>query len=300
MDFYQIKERSTKNGVLEVYPDFKVCRSSDLMVRGKAFYAIWDEEKGLWSTDEYDVQRLVDKELSEYKEKIASRTDGIIKVKYMSEFSSKIWTEYRSYLNAVSDNSHQLDEKLTFLDTEVKKKDYISKRLSYPLKKGKCDAYNEIIGTLYEKEERVKLEWAIGAVVAGDAKTIQKFIVLYGEAGAGKSTILNIIQKLFAGYYTAFEAKALTSSSNAFSTEVFKTNPLVAIQHDGDLSKIEDNTKLNSIVSHEEMAMNEKYKPTYMARVNCFLFMATNKPVKITDAKSGIIRRLIDVHPSRK
>ena len=31
-----------------------------------------------------------------------------------------------------------------------------------------------------------------------------------------------------------------------------------------------------------------------------FLFMGTNKPVKITDAKSGIIRRLIDVRPSGK
>ena len=61
---------------------------------------------------------------------------------------------------------------------------------------------------------------------------------------------------------------------------MFKANPLVAIQHDGDLSKIEDNTKLNSIVSHEEMTMNEKYKPSYMSKVNCFLFMGTNKPVK--------------------
>ena len=32
--------------------------------------------------------------------------------------------------------------------------------------------------------------------------------------------------------------------------------------------------------------------------MNCFLFMATNRPVKITDAKSGIIRRLIDVKPT--
>ena len=75
--------------------------------------------------------------------------------------------------------------------------------------------------------------------------------MLYGEAGAGKSTMLNIIQKLFEGYYTTFEAKALTSSNNSFSTEVFRSNPLVAIQHDGDLSKIEDNTKLNTIISHE-------------------------------------------------
>jgi energy-coupling factor transporter ATP-binding protein EcfA2 len=297
MDFYQIKERN-RNGLIEIYPDFKVCRSKDLMVRGKSFYAIWDEERGIWSTDEYDVQRLVDADLMDYRERLMSKTDSIVKAKLMSEFSTKAWTEFRNYLNHISDNSYQLDERLTFSNTEIKKKDYVSKRLPYPLEEGSYNAYDELIGTLYEPDERAKLEWAIGAVVSGDSRSIQKFIVLYGEAGAGKSTMLNIIQKLFTGYYTTFEAKALTSASNAFSTEVFKSNPLVAIQHDGDLSKIEDNTKLNSIISHEEMTMNEKYKPSYMARVNCFLFMATNRPVKITDAKSGIIRRLIDVHPS--
>ena len=300
MDFYQIKERSTKNGVIEIYPDFKVCRSKDLMVRGRSFYAIWDEERNIWSTDEYDVQRLVDKDIKAVTEKVKQRTEGEVHPKYMSNFSSGSWASFRRYIQNISDNAHQLDEKLTFINTEVKKRDYISRRLPYPLEPGRYDAYDELIGTLYEGEERSKLEWAIGAVVSGDSRDIQKFIVLYGEAGAGKSTILNIIQRLFPGYYTSFDAKALTGNGNAFATEVFKCNPLVAIQHDGDLSRIEDNTKLNSIVSHEEMTMNEKYKPSYMARVNCFLFMATNRPVKITDGKSGIIRRLIDVRPSGK
>lgn len=298
MDFYVIKEKSTKRGIREIFPDFRVGRSKDLMVRGQRFYAIWDEEAGLWSIDEYDVQRLVDQDLYAYKKRLQRNTEDEVVVKTLSDFSSGMWEAFKKYVKSMSDNSNQLDEKLTFANDEVKKKDYISKRLSYPLEKGKCKAYDELIGTLYEPEERAKLEWAIGAVVAGEGKHIQKFIVLYGEAGAGKSTILNIIQRLFDGYYTTFEAKALTSTSNAFATEVFKSNPLVAIQHDGDLSHIEDNTKLNSIVSHEEMTMNEKYKASYTARVNCFLFMATNRPVKITDAKSGVIRRLIDVKPS--
>ena len=95
-----------------------------------------------------------------------------------------------------------------------------------------------------------------------------------------------------------FDAKALGSSSNVFALEAFKNNPLVAIQHDGDLSRIEDNTRLNSLVSHELMTINEKFKSTYSNRFKCFLFIGTNKPVKITDAKSGLIRRLIDVSPS--
>ena len=296
MDFYQIRERTIKNGAREVYPDFTVGRSRDIMVRGKSFYAIWDEEAGMWSTDEYDVPRLVDAELAEYRANMT--TEDRVTVRYLKSFSSKAWLDFKKFVNSMSDNSVQLDNKVIFANSEVKKKDYASRRLSYSIGEGSTEAYDELIGTLYNPEERQKIEWAIGAVISGDARKIQKFIVLFGEAGTGKSTVLNIIQKLFDGYYTMFEAKELASSNNEFSTEVFRSNPLVAIQHDGDLSKIEDNTKLNSIIAHEEMVMKEKYKPAYTSRANCFLFMATNKPVKITDSMSGVLRRLIDVRPS--
>ena len=158
------------------------------------------------------------------------------------------------------DSFHMLDEKLIFSNAETNKKDYASKRLSYPLEPGDIPAYDKLISTLYSEEERRKIEWAIGSIVTGDSKKIQKFMVLYGSAGTGKSTILNIIQQLFEGYYSVFDAKALGSSSNSFALEAFKTNPLVAIQHDGDLSKFEDNTRLNSLVSHELMTINEKFK----------------------------------------
>lgn len=268
------------------------------MVRGKSFYAVWDEKNGLWSTDEYDVIRLVDQELYSYAKERKEKITSPIIVRDLATFSNNNWMLFQRFLKNVADSYHQLDEKLAFANDKVKKEDYVSKRLPYPLKKGPCKSYSELISALYDDSERDKIEWAIGSIIAGESKYIQKFLVFYGEAGAGKSTILNIIQKLFEGYYSTFDARSLGSSNNAFATEAFRSNPLVAIQHDGDLSKIEDNTKLNSIVSHEEMIINEKYKASYTSKFNCFLFMATNRPVKITDAKSGIIRRLIDVKPS--
>ena len=295
LDFFTFAERSAKGGAIEIRPDWKVLRSYDLMVRGKAFYAIWDEEKGLWSTDEYDVQRLVDKALDEYRQ---ARGDGDFRVKYLRDFSSGMWSMCQTYIRSLSDNSHDLDTQLTFANTPVRKEQYASRRLPYALEKGDISSYEELISTLYDPGEREKIEWAIGAIVAGDSRYIQKFVVLYGEAGSGKSTILNVISQLFEGYTSSFDARALASPSATFAMEVFKDNPLVAIQHDGDLSRIEDNARINSIVSHEDMTMNEKFKATYTTALNAMLWMGTNRPVKITDAKSGIIRRLIDVTPS--
>ena len=299
LDFLMISTRSTKRGVIEIYPKFIIKKSSDLMIRGGDFYAIWVEERGLWSTDEQDALSIIDKYLDKYAEENKGKFEGHVRIMHMWDAESGMIDTWHKYCQKqMRDSFHQLDDKLIFSNTKVSKKDYSSKRLPYPLEKGNVSAWDKLISTLYSPEERHKIEWSIGAIVTGDSKHIQKFMVFYGSAGTGKSTILNVIQKLFEGYYSVFDARALGSSSNSFALESFKTNPLVAIQHDGDLSRIEDNTRLNSLVSHELMTVNEKFKAAYSNRFNAFLYMGTNKPVKITDAKSGLIRRLIDVTPS--
>lgn len=300
LDFLMISTRTKKNGLItEVFPTFYITKSNDLMIRGEDFYAIWDKEKGLWSLNEFDAVRLIDQELDEYVKENPDKIEGVPKVLHLRDTDNKMIDKFHKFCKRdMRDSYHILDEKLIFANTKVSKRDYASKTLPYPLEEGSIDAYNRLMSVLYSPEERQKIEWAIGSIVAGDSKKIQKFMVLYGAAGTGKSTVLNIIQQLFEGYYSVFDAKALGSSNNAFALEAFKSNPLVAIQHDGDLSRIEDNTRLNSLVSHELMTVNEKFKSTYTSQFKCFLFMGTNKPVKITDAKSGLMRRLIDVSPT--
>lgn len=302
MDFFKIETQYVRSAnITYVKPNFIVGQNKDLLIKGGGFYAIWDEEKGLWSTDINDVIRLVDKELYEFADKLKNNGENrsYVEVKSMNSYSAKVWSEFKRYMKEAFDSKPILDSKIMFLNSDIKRTDYASKRLSYSLEDGPMDSYEEIMSTLYDPEERDKLEWAIGAIISGDAKNIQKFIVLYGDSGTGKSTILNIIAGMFESYACCrLDAKALSRNSDNFATEQLASNPLILIQHDGDLSRIEDNTKLNSIVSHEEITIHQKYQLEWGLKPQSFIFMGTNKPVQITDAKSGLLRRLIDVHPS--
>jgi len=296
MDFYQIVVRENRKGV-EVLPDFLVKHSNDLMIRGGAFYAIWDEEAGLWSTNELDVCRIVDTDL--YAKVDELKRQGITaRAVLLSAYNSANWAKFLRYCKDMPDMYRSLDSTLVFASSPVKKEDWSSKRLPYDIARGKTDSYDRLLGTLFAPDERAKLEWATGAILAGDAKNIQKFIVLYGEAGTGKSTFLNILEKLFEGYWAVFDARSMVSQNNRFAAAAFKTNPIVAISHDSDLSRIEDNTLFNSIIAHDEMIIDEKFRSPYPQRVNSMLFIGTNLSVRITDAKSGLIRRLIDVNPT--
>lgn len=136
-----------RKDVQEIYPDFIVKPSSDLMVKGGGFYAIWNPDIGMWSTNEFDVAKLVDREVSAFASKMMDSVANPLQVKYMSSFESGIWTNYKMYLLKMPDTSVTLDSNVTFLNTPVKREDYVSKRVPYALEPGDYSAWDEIIGT---------------------------------------------------------------------------------------------------------------------------------------------------------
>jgi len=304
VDFLRIKwcEGATKKQPPEIRPYFSTKTSKDLMIRGGKFYAAWDETNQRWTTKQDDVIDMIDNELRKYAEqfKLDHPQYEHVRVAFMDDSDSGSIDKWKKYCEKQTDeNYHPLDETIVFSNTKPKREDYSTKHLSYALAEGKTDAWDELIGTLYSPVERHKIEWAIGSIVSGDSKRIQKFFVFYGSGGTGKSTVVKIIrEKLFPEYSCSFDSKALCSSGNRFALESFESNPLVATDSEGDLSKIEDNTRLNALVSHDEVVVDGKYSKLYSTEFKAMLFVATNKPVKITDAKSGVIRRLVDIHPT--
>ena len=297
LDFMRVLTRTNNKKILEVYPNFIIGRTKDLMTRGGDVYAVWDEELKRWLTDERDIIPLIDDEIRKEWEKAIETVPKAIPL-YLSDTDTKMIDKWHKYVQRdMRDNYTPLDRKFIF-DNDVPKRDNFSTiNLPYHLEDIETPAYDHLTSVLYSPEELHKIEWCIGAIISGDSKNIQKFLVITGDAGAGKSTMLNIMEQLFQGYYISFDSKQLVNGGQ-FGFEQFKTNPLVAIEHDGNLAHISDNSRLNSLISHEKVSMRELYRASYTMKFDTFLIMASNLPIEITDAKSGLTRRIIDAEPS--
>ena len=149
LDFMTVTYRNTKNGI-EVYPKFIVkTNHEDLMIRGSDFYAIWDEDLGVWSTDEGDAIRLIDQEIDKYIEDNKNFLNGNVIKKYMWDSESGSIDRWHKYCQKQQrDSFHMLDENLIFSNSDTNKKDYASKKLNYPLEPGSTEAWDKIVSNL--------------------------------------------------------------------------------------------------------------------------------------------------------
>ena len=223
MDFVEIDTKSPKRGVRNVYPSFLVQKSKDLMIRGGDFYAIWDEENGVWSTDEDRVSQMIDSMVRAKTAEVSQGTSDKVIPLLMKKSNSGMIDQWHKFVQKqMRDNFHPLDMNVIFANSPVCKEDYASQRLPYSLSDSEPVAWNDLVSTLYEEKEQPKIEWAIGSIVNGDSKYLQKFVVFHGPGGTGKSTILNVIQELFDGYCKTFNAKSLAGNEQ-FALEPFSS-----------------------------------------------------------------------------
>ena len=162
MDFFDIEVERQRNGTYFIIPSFLSKPSKDLMVRGTKFYAVWNEETGLWSRSIFEAVRLIDDELKKFadnfleKNKLLTKND--ISVKYLRDFKNHKYKEFVDFIKTFEDNYIPLDSKIIFSNQEAEKKDYCSFKLDYALEEGDTSAWDELLGKLYSKTEREKIE----------------------------------------------------------------------------------------------------------------------------------------------
>ena len=201
MDFYKINVQQ-RNGAIRIVPEFIVGPTKDIMIRGHEFYAIFDEATNRWSTNVYDVVKIINAELYDTAKAMNGGNMPIdCVVNDLRYFSNGSWKMFKDYISKMEDTYVTLDSKVMYSNSEFTKEDYCSKQLNYQLAKGDHSAWDKLMKTLYDENELRKLEWGIGSIIKGDSRDIQKFFVLYGSAGTGKSTFLKILQYLLFSFH---------------------------------------------------------------------------------------------------
>ena len=112
LDFITINTKvDAKKKTISVYPAFNVDDSDDLMIKGKSFYAIWDEELGLWNTSERRACKLIDKETRKvYEEVKEKKPDYTVTMSSLRNYDSRRYTTWQTYCKSLSDSYKQLDE----------------------------------------------------------------------------------------------------------------------------------------------------------------------------------------------
>lgn len=297
LDFVSVHKKETKAGfVLE--PELSVIKRDCLMTRGHAFYAVWDFEYNTWSFDELRVPILINNIVQDAFNNLPEHEKPFTKISDIGRFRTSEWSSFKAYCKQLPDKARDLDVEVTFADDSPAREDYRARRLPYSLSRKSPKAYLNLMKVLYDPEELEKLEWSVGLCLCGEQSLVHKFIALFGGSGTGKSTYLAVIDMLLQGYTETINVHNIVSGRNDFALSRFASNPLAIIEHDCNLSVIRDNSRFNSMISHEKMEINVKNQAMYTARILGMLFIGTNKPVHITDARSGIARRLIDVSPS--
>lgn len=302
MDFYKIKTEyggSSSKRVVTIKPVFLFKHSDDLICKGSMMYAFWDHDH--WNTSLNDLAYRIDldiyKQLDELKAKDALGQNSYI-LKLMSESSSKIMQEFSNYTKLCEQSEVQFNKTIIFSDTEPKREDYSTTRLTYTPSPGKTEAFDQMFEKLYSPEELTKILWFIGALLTNNMRDIQKFMYLYGGKGTGKGTVIKLFELLFDGYYAVIDLARLTSGSE-FATSQIKEVPLL-VDSDSKINKIKDDTNLLKLTSHETLSVNIKHKQMYDVTFNGLLITASNQRYQVKNIDSGITRRAIVVHPSNQ
>ena len=306
-DFIEVVKSKGKNNRDTYTPTFVVnSKTKDLMVRGNKFRAIYNWKTNLWETNINVAMELIDEQVYEYVRKIVGdpimdNPDYAPNVLQITRTANGLSKKFRNFCEVDMDEIfNPLNQNVKFSNSEIKKEDYVSYKMDYPLQPGSIDNFKTILDTLYLPDEQKKICWMIGAMLAGDQGKIQKFFVFFGAPGTGKSTILNIIETLLGGkkspYIAKFTAELLVNK-DSFGTDFLFSDPIFAFDDEAVLSRVDSKSTLNLIASHDRIRVNGKYAHPYFTQPNCFLVCGTNEPVQISP-RSGFIRRLIDIRPT--
>ena len=142
MDFIRVGQRDNKDGTREFYPALQALESTDLVIRGGQFVAIWDEDTGLYSKRLSHVPDIIDRSFMRMVSEKMRTGDTIKKVR---SFDNQIYSRLMGMIRSIGDMGPELDRRIVFADETPIKGYAASFKMGYALHDAHPAVWEEIV-----------------------------------------------------------------------------------------------------------------------------------------------------------
>lgn len=139
---------------------------------------------------------------------------------------------------------------------------------------GGAEKILKYIRVLFTDQIELKtVQWIIG-VIAVDPSSVNKFLLLYGPGGTGKSTLIGMLEDIFNGCCGTISSNVLTSKNSTITLDTARTIASNRLVTAGDID-LESN-QLNLHVVKEITGHDSVSVPPVKVRTRCTLVAASN------------------------
>lgn len=282
-DSFRLSTAKTVNILMEYIP---FCE-----IGGKLF--MYQADEGIWTMNENDVARLIaiiqpnasTKQIGDISNQIRLKAEqrSVDTERYLVPCKNGIYNTKTKTLEAFSPNYVFLSKLVTdynptiempLLDGWWTPKDFI-KELSNKDTEIETLLYQVINDAVHPNYSRKKAIW------------------LYGSGSNGKSTYQDVIKNIVGNDCYS------TLKFNEFS-ERFSLHALIgkSVNIGDDVNagvRVDDSSNFNSIVTHDSVTIEEKYKSPYHTTLYCTLVQSTNEMPTTRNKSNGNYRRMLIV-----
>ena len=282
-DSFRLSIAKTVNILMEYIP---FCE-----IGGKLF--MYQADEGIWTMNENDVARLI-----AIIQPNASRNQ-------IEDISNQI--RLKAEKRSINTKSYLIPCKNGIYNTETKtleafSPDYVflsklatdyNPTIEMPLLDGWWTP-KDFIKELSNKDTEIEtLLYQVINDAAHPNYSRKKAIWLYGSGSNGKSTYQDVIKNIVGNDCYS------TLKFNEFS-ERFRLHALIgkSVNIGDDVNagvRVDDSSNFNSIVTHDSVTIEEKYKSPYHTTLYCTLIQSTNEMPTIRNKTNGTYRRMLIV-----
>ena len=156
-----------------------------------------------------------------------------------------------------------------------------------------CPKFDKFLSDKLPTDDDVSFVWETFGYSLSQEQRYEKFFVLKGPGNTGKSTLLNVLERLLGSDNTSgLSLTQIDDKAARFNLHQLM-GKLANIHNESSVWELDGSGNLKTVVSGESVQVEEKFIPSYKGRPFSTIFAATNVDIKTKDNSGATHKRMV-------